>query len=328
MKSGVNFNQKISTNERFLMYMKNVCVALVSAKKYNPDIDCALVTNLDDKDIPAEFHEIFTRENIKILHYPFDEFKFDNDTPWGLAFYKLCALSHVLRETEYKNFLYLDADVYVQGSLDSIWQEVQENILLGDTNQGLNVPDYVRFITQTQKFYPEKKIITRYGGGFVAANRENAEKFIINARKVFNKSISENIIIEMGDEVIINIAADMMKERVRNATSYTFIFWTGDFRLVSTCYRFNAVRVLHMPVEKTRGLINLYDKYIKKGTLPSHKQLWKICHLSGGRYSGMSLLHRIKLFVKEILFTGDSMFYEGEPKRYFPFFRIFQKKES
>lgn len=310
------------------MYMKNVCVALVSAKKYNPDIDCALVTNLSDDEIPAEFHEIFTRENIKILHFPFDEFRFDNNTAWGLAFYKLCALSHVLKETEYKNFLYLDADVYVQGSLDSIWQEVQENILLGDTNQGLNIPDYVRFINQTQKFYPEKKIITRYGGEFVALNRENAEKFVNIAHELFNNIQSAGQIIEMGDEVLIAIIADKLKSSIRNASPYIFRFWTGYFRLVSTSYRFNAVRVLHMPAEKTSGLIKLYDKYIKNGTLPSHKQVWRICHLSGGRYSGMSLLHRIKLFVKEILFTGDSMFYEGEPKRYFPFFRIFQKKES
>ena len=81
MKSGVNFNQKISTNERLLMYMKNACVALVSAKKYNPESDCALVTNLSDNEIPAEIHEIFTRENIKIFHFPFDEFRFDNNTP-------------------------------------------------------------------------------------------------------------------------------------------------------------------------------------------------------------------------------------------------------
>ena len=307
MKSGVNFNQKFSTNERFLMYMKNVSVALVSAKKYNPDVDCALVTNLSDDEIPAEFHEIFTRENIKIFHFPFDEFRFDNDTPWGLAFYKLCALSHVLRETDYKNFLYLDSDVYVQGSLDSVWEEIQQNILLYDINHGLNVPHYVEFLAQIRKFYPEKNIITQYGGEFVAANRENAEKFINEARKIFNMIKDSGKKITSGDEIIIAMTADKLKNLIRNAGAYIFRFWTGYFRLVSTSYRFNAVRVLHMPSEKTSGLMKIYDKYIKKGTLPSRKKLWKICHLSGGRYSGIKFLHRIKLFVKETFFTGDSL---------------------
>ncbi|MBQ7577781.1 MAG: hypothetical protein IJT21_05915 [Synergistaceae bacterium] len=312
MQSGMNFNKNISTDQRLLMYLKNSCVALVSAKKYNPDTDCALVTNLSDDQISAEIHEIFRRDDIKIFHVPFDEFRFDNNTPWGLAFYKLCALSHVLRETDYKNFLYLDSDVYVQGTLSPLWEELQENILLGDTNEGLKVPDYVNFLGQTRKFYPDKKFVTRYGGEFVAANKLNAEKFITEASNFFNKIKSAGQIIEMGDEVLIAITADKLKISVRNASSYIFRFWTGDFRLVSTCYRFNAVTVLHMPSEKTRGLMKIYDNYIKKGTLPSNKKVWKMCHLSGGRYSGMKFLHRIKLFLKETFLTGNKCINEGE----------------
>ena len=187
MKSGVNFfNKKISSNKRMLVYMKNVSVALVSAKRYNPEVECALVTNLSDEEIPAEFHEIFTRESIKIFHFSFDEFRFDNNMPWGLAFYKLCALSHVLRETDYENFLYLDSDVYIQASLKSIWQELQENILLYDINEGLNNPSFLGVLEEVRKFYHDKKFITWYGGEFVAASRENAENFINEARKVFN----------------------------------------------------------------------------------------------------------------------------------------------
>ncbi len=251
------------------------------SKKYNPESDCALVTNLSDDEIPAEIHEIFTRENIKIFHFPFDEFRFDNNTPWGLAFYKLCALSHVLRETDYKNFLYLDSDVYIQASLNSIWQELQENILLYDINEGLNTPSYLAMLEQTRKFTPDKKFITRYGGEFVAANRENAGKFISEARKIFNAIKDSGQVVTGGDEVIIAMTADKLKNLIRNAGSYIFRFWTGSFRLVSNCYKSNPVAILHMPSEKTRGLIKIYDKYIKKNKLPPNKRVWKICKLSG-----------------------------------------------
>lgn len=282
MQSGVNFFiKKISADKRMLIYMKNVCVALVSAKKYNPESDCALVTNLSNDDIPAEFHEIFTRENIKILHYPFNEFKFDSNTPWGLAYYKLCALSHVLRETDYKNLLYLDSDVYIQASLNSIWQELQENILLYDINEGLNTPSYLAMLEQTSKFYPDKKFITRYGGEFFAANKENAEIFINQARKIFDEIKQSGEIITGGDEIIIAITADKLKNLIRNAGSYIFRFWTGSFRLVSNCYKSNPVAVLHLPAEKTRGLIKIYDEYISKNIWPPNKRVWKICKLSG-----------------------------------------------
>ena len=171
--------------------------------------------------------------------------------------------------------------MYIQASLNSIWQELQENILLYDINEGLNIPSYLAMLEQTRKFTPDKKFITRYGGEFVAANRENAGKFISEARKIFNAIKDSGQVVTGGDEVIIAMTADKLKNLIRNAGSYIFRFWTGSFRLVSNCYKSNPVAILHMPSEKTRGLIKIYDKYIKKNKLPANKRVWKICKLSG-----------------------------------------------
>ena len=46
MNSGVNVS--IKGKGKIEIYLKNACVALISAKYYNPDSDVALVTNFGD----------------------------------------------------------------------------------------------------------------------------------------------------------------------------------------------------------------------------------------------------------------------------------------
>ena len=304
MGSGVNIGKNLTIQERKLVYLKNACVALVSAKRYNSECDVALITNLDDNEIPSEIHEIFSREDIKIFHIPFDNFILGKYTPWGLDLYKLCALDYIINKMSYDNFLYVDADVYVQGSLAPVWEEVQENILLYDINEGLNVPDYVRFLKENREFYPEKKFFTRYGGEFFAANREKAKEFIEASHEFVNRVKLSGREFTNGAEVVYSIVADKFRHIIKNAGGYIFRFWTGDFWLVSSCYRWNAVTILHMPAEKERGLMRIYKEYILKGKLPANKEVWKICRLSGSRYTGRSLKGKIKLFIKEHLLTG------------------------
>ena len=307
MRSGVNIGRNLDTQERMLVYLKVASVALVSAKRYNPECDVALVSNLCEQEIPSEIRDIFSREAIKFFSIPFDKFRFKDNMPWALAFYKLCALEHIVNETNYQNLLYLDADVYVQGSLMSVWEEVKKNILLNDINHSLNVPDYIKFLDEVGKFYPDKQLITQWGGEFFASNKENAQIFIDNASKIFDVVKSSGLEITGGDELLISIAADNFRNIVKNAGGYVFRFWTVDFWLVSTCYRWNAVTVLHMPSEKERGLMKSYEKYIVKGKLPANKEVWKICRLSGSRYTGRSLKGKVKLFLKELLFTGRAI---------------------
>ena len=83
-----------------------------------------------------------------------------------------------------------------------------------------------------------------------------------------------------GDEFIVSLAAKQIKQKIKNAGAYIYRYWTGwKFRLVSTCYQYNAVVVLHMPNEKIRGILKIYQFIKKKGRLPSDKYVWNVCNL-------------------------------------------------
>ena len=148
-KSGENIFA--SENRRLLIYLKNACVALVSAKHYNRDAYVVLATNLTRQDIPDEIQKVFERNNIEIMNIPYDEFCFPDEYIWSLAFYKLCVLKH-LCDVGFEKVLYLDTDVYVQGNLTSVWKEIEDKILLYDINHGLEVEDYRILCKAVQKF--------------------------------------------------------------------------------------------------------------------------------------------------------------------------------
>lgn len=83
----------VKDKERLNIYMKNCCVALLSAKHYNQDSDVALVTNID---VPNEFEQILKNYDIISVNAEFNEFKFSNEYKWGLAFYKMCVLKYII----------------------------------------------------------------------------------------------------------------------------------------------------------------------------------------------------------------------------------------
>lgn len=96
-------------------------------KKTNTDLDVALVTNIN---IPTKYEKILLENNVLIYIEPFDSFVFSDSYRWCLAFYKLCALEKMVTKYNYDNYIYTDADVYVQKSLDKVFLELKDNILL------------------------------------------------------------------------------------------------------------------------------------------------------------------------------------------------------
>lgn len=105
MNSGVNVS--IKGKGKIEIYLKNACVALISAKYYNPDSDVALVTNFGRWNIPEEFLSIFDKWEIKVMEIPFDQFRFQGSYTWALAFYKLCVLKK-LSCMKYESICYMD----------------------------------------------------------------------------------------------------------------------------------------------------------------------------------------------------------------------------
>ena len=274
-KTGVNVN---SDNPQEI-YFKNACVACVSAKHYNPDCDVVFVTNIDTENIPAEYKNILEDKNIKILTIPYDRFLFPDEYNWGLAFYKLCVLSHLI-EMEYQYLCYMDCDVWVQHSFEPIWEECTENIMLYDINHGLQVHDYRTLDLAISGFNDKIHHVTHFGGEFFAADRTRAEAFCRGCMDIYKRMIRESFYTNNGDEFIISLAANNMRQSIKNAGAYIYRFWTDpQFYLVSTCYEYNPVCVLHLPSEKNRGIIRLYEQYIVKGKIPDTKKVWKICKL-------------------------------------------------
>lgn len=301
-KYGGGVNLSASGNERIVFYLRNACVALVSAKHFNKNADVILATNLLESEIPLEILNVLKREEIKIITIPYDEFCFPAEYTWSLAFYKLCVLKH-LCNTGFEKIVYLDTDVYIQGNFESIWKEVEQNILLYDINHGLEVEDYRILWREVESFMDSKErlYITHYGGEFFASNYKNAVQFVIHAERIYEEMVRKEFQTSKGDEFILSLAANEMKEIIKNAGAYICRFWTGtDFRLVSTCYEYNKVLILHLPAEKEKGLLKLYTNNIKKGQFPLEKSVWKICRLKHRtffdylKYIGFKFLDMVK----------------------------------
>lgn len=277
MNSGVNVS--IKGKGKIEIYLKNACVALISAKYYNPDSDVALVTNLGRGNIPEEFLSIFDKWEIKVMEIPFDQFRFQGSYTWALAFYKLCVLKK-LSCMKYESICYMDTDVYIQGSFDAIWTECRQNIMLYDINHGLNTRDYVLLCDEIESYCGQRKLITHYGGEFFAASAENAKAFVDICEQVYYEMLQKNFITTKGDEFILSLAANEMRESIKNAGAYIYRFWTGaGFRLISTCYEYNRITILHLPAEKERGMLKMYDKYIKSERFQSMKKFGKLFDL-------------------------------------------------
>lgn len=285
--SGVNIKKN-----HLNTYLKNLCVSLISAKKSTPDIDVALVTNVK---IPTEYEKLLLEHDVLIYVESFDSFTFDDNYLWCLAFYKLCALEKMVTKYDYDNYIYTDADVFVQKSLDKVFLELRDNILLYDINHGLFVHDYEIIIDEFKRFGIDS-YITHYGGEFFGASHENAILFIRQCKCIFEEMLSKNFETTKGDEFILSIAAYKMRNMIKNAGAYIYRFWTGSFYLVSTCFKYNEIAILHFPDEKNAGMVKIYDNFIKKQVFPTKEQVHKICHLKN-----QSMKIRVKNMIKKIL---------------------------
>ena len=281
-KSVSGLNTSTNSN-KISVYFSNLCCSLVSSKHFNLDADVALVTNLEEQKIPAEFLSVLQKNGILIYQFPFDRFCFPENYPWALAFYKLCAISHLL-DLKYEKYICLDADTWVQDSVETIWQEIDQSLLLYDIHHGLQIANYIKFLDEFEAFTNSKKYITHFGGEFIAGNKTNLRKFHETATDIYLEMLNSGFETSKGDEFIISITASRMKELVKNAGAYVCRFWTSNFRLVSTCYKANKVIVLHVPDEKEFGMKKLFSRFIKKNRFPKEASVWRMLHLNRPYY--------------------------------------------
>ena len=71
---------------------------------------------------------------------PCDNYRFEADLDWSLAYYKLCAMQYLLETEHYENYLMLDSDTFTQRGYQDIWREAAEAVLLYQVPHGERPP--------------------------------------------------------------------------------------------------------------------------------------------------------------------------------------------
>jgi len=260
-------------------YLEDACVACASAKHYNPNDRVLFVTNMEKAKIKASIRRCLEDHGVEIHTIPYSSFVFDDQYAWSLAFFKLCAFEYI-STLEFDCCCYMDSDVFVKRSFDTIWEECAQHIMLYDTMHGLYNQGNASLWEEVQLFCGERKLITHWGGEFFAANKENALIILDAMRRIYQRMITEGFVTKRGDEFILSLAADECKQLVKNAGAYVMRIWTTvKYRLVSNAYRHEDMVVLHMPIEKSLGLRKIYRKYVSKGKIPTNEKVYRLCHL-------------------------------------------------
>lgn len=253
------------------IYMKNIVVSLVSAKKQNPGDEVMLIANAEPN---KEYADILKDNGIKITIVSYDEFQMPKEFPWALAFYKLCALKYVVEKTDYERVLLIDSDTISFHSYESLWKESDYGILLYNINHDF-AHEHRGIQKQVYKdlYEDEDYNLVHYGGEFIAGTKDRLMKLVDECEEVYNRIKEKEFKVneEIGDELILSVAAIHLKNKgipIYEGGAYIFRYWTNQFYLVCTNTIHNPVCIWHLPVEKDRGFLYIYNYYIKKHTFP------------------------------------------------------------
>lgn len=302
--------------KKLAIYMENIFVSLKSAALYNPADTVMIVVN---KEVPEPYKSMFEEENIKIKKIDFDCYVMPRNFVWSLAFFKLCALSHVVAEEEFDNCLLLDADTITMRTYDEMWEECKTGVILYPLGHSYHHHDRERIRSDYQKLYEEELNVVHYGGEYVCGNRQAMQFFLTECQSVYDRMQEKNFCVDdhTGDETILSIAAARMQAmgfkgetaeednrcvEVIAAVPYIYRYWTNNFYLVSMNVIYNPVCIWHLPDEKEHAMTYFYRYYRKKKCFPKVRECAQIAGISLAKrplnrytlqYKVMGKLHRI-----------------------------------
>ena len=232
------------------VFYRCIVVSLISAKQKNQNCDAALVTNTA---VPEPYAAQLSQAGIRVIACPFDNYRFEADLDWSLAYYKLCAMQYLLETEHYENYLMLDSDTFTQRGYQDIWREAAEAVLLYQVPHAASQPMTARISHTYDELWPEgaPHVLTHFGGEFVAGSTARLQDFMAECRNVFDRMQQTGVRSQDGDEAILDAAAyrsQLAGKPVRAANAYVFRYWLGGhFYYVSTNYCCDPVCVLHLP---------------------------------------------------------------------------------
>lgn len=278
------------------IYIKNSFVSLVSCKINNPEAKVCLFSNID---LSNNYKKLFEENGIEVKKISFNEFVLPKEFQWGLAFFKLNCLKYAVEELEYDNYLMLDTDTFTVKSLNELWDECKNGILLYDLDHRLEHPHRKEIYENWSKFNSEYIKINQYGGELIAGNRELLKIFCSKLVNIYEEvKVCTNLDKTLGDEFLVSIAANYIKSDIVRANKYIYRYWTGRFYLVSTNYIHNSVDIWHLPQEKESGMLWLYRYYISNNKFPSLKKTARRLGLPKSKPSVNKLL---KILIKKYI---------------------------
>ena len=177
-------------------------MSLFSAKKENPDIEVALFINFN---MPEQYKKIFQENDIQIYNLSFDEYKFPDKMKWSLAFYKLCALKYAVTELDFDSYCMVDTDTLCQRSLEELWKECEQNILLYDMQHSLDIEQAVQMNKEYLQLVGVQRNLTNYGGEFIAGSRNQLRQFIQKCDFYYQKIVARKIIYETVERCVFAV---------------------------------------------------------------------------------------------------------------------------
>lgn len=261
-------------------YLKNSFVSLASAKMNSDDnTDVAIVTNTP---LQAPFDALFKKYGIKNIIVDFDDFRLPEEYKWSYAYYKLCALKTITQTTAYDNYLLLDTDTLSTLSINNIWKEMtQDKIVLYDLRLRYSHGLRALLMESYKNVYGSDENITFFGGEMIGGSKAALIKFTDILKEVFDDLYKSHLLAKnAGDEIILSIAAYQYQyNNIVNAGGYLQRFWTGSFYKVSTQWKNDAICIWHLPAEKERGMLILYNYIVKHGQLPRLEKMARIVSL-------------------------------------------------
>lgn len=261
------------------IYLKNSYACLKSVLLNNDDVKCILFI---DFTLPDNWHSRFNAASVQIQYVEFGRYQISDKFDWGIVQYRYDVINYLCNMMDDEDeVIMLDTDVVCVGSLKDVFSEIKYRACFYDVQHAYTLPDRKNIMDNYLKLFPEAKHceLTHYGGEFVGCNGKHLRKIFEESKRVMEQSMGVEDLVNFNDEHITSIALyHLWKEvPINNANAYIARYWTNPgMYLVSTNYYFNPVVLWHLPFEKNRGFLWLYDYLLNKSKMPDYEVLRKV----------------------------------------------------
>ncbi len=237
----------------------------------------AVVVNFE---LSPFFDELFKSNDIKVYKIDFEDYKVPANFVWSLAFFKITALKFITLNTDYEYTLQLESDEICISNFDDMWRELDYKILMIYSPFRVDHPNRVLYSKLFHEIYKNntKQTIVKTGAGFVAGRKDMLLDFVKVCDEIYDyiKYNESTVDKNIGDELYTSIYCALYPMRVGDAGPYATVYWTGSFYFAATNYKYDPVSIIHLPAEKKRGFIKLFEYYLKNKKLPKNETIYRI----------------------------------------------------